>query len=146
MSHTIRLVGPTQRDYAKRLIDNSPADYVMKLGEETRTDEQNRLMWPLIKDMRDQIPGMAKFSADDTKLRFLHALGSELRHLPDLEETGFFPVGQRSSLLSKSQFSALIEIMFAWGARHNVEWSRKSEETRAAVREAQSPRKAHHSD
>lgn len=135
MASTVRLIGETQKAHAKRLIDDAPASpvHVMRIGEETRSQEQNRLMWPLIADMRAQIPGMDTYNADDTKLRFLHQLGSELRFLPDLEETGMFPVGQRSSTLSKTQFSALIELMFAWGARHGVQWSRKSEETRAAI-------------
>lgn len=132
---TVFLATKAARQRAHALIDSADGDDVMKLAKATRTDEQNRLMWPLIKDMRDQIPGFDKFNADDTKLRFLHALGNELRHLPDLEDEGFFPVGQRSSILSKNQFSALIEMMFAWGARHQVQWSRRSEETREAMAE-----------
>lgn len=127
---TVRLVGQSQRDHAKRLIDRAPDDFVMKLAEEARSEAQNRLMWPLIKDMRDQIPGMAEYNADDTKLRFLHQLGQELRFLPALEGAGMFPVGQRSSTLSKSQFAALLTLMFAWGDRHGVIWSQRSQNSR----------------
>lgn len=123
---TIFLVGDTQRAYAKKMIDQAPAGWMVKIAEETRSDAQNRLMWPLIKDLQDQVPEYAPFSAEDMKLRFMDALGSELRFLPKLEGAGMFPVGQRSSLLSKSQFTALIELMFADGARHGVEWSHKS--------------------
>lgn len=127
MTSTIRLTGPTQRQYACKRIMEAPQGYTVKIAEETRTDEQNRLMWPLIADMQAQIPEMATRSADDCKLQFLHALGQELRFLPALEGGGMFPVGQRSSKLNKAQFSALIEIMFHYGARHGVQWSRKSQ-------------------
>lgn len=123
---TVRLVGPRQRDYAKQLIDEAPDGYAVAIGEETRTQAQNRLLWPGIKDMQEQIEDMATNSFDDIKLRLLHSLGSELRFLPDLENAGMFPVGQRSSTLSKGQFSALIEIMFLHGARHGVKWSAKA--------------------
>jgi len=126
---TIRLVGERQREYARQCVTDAPDGYAVTVAEETRTQEQNRLMWPLIQDIQNQVDETKVFSADDMKLRFLHALGKEMRFLPELEGGGMFPVGQRSSTLSKSQFTALIEIMFAWGAKHNVRWSRKSQDT-----------------
>lgn len=131
---TIKLSGYMAKERAKRLIDEAPFNYVVVIGEETRSQAQNRLLWPLIADIRGQVPGMEAFAPDDIKLRFLHALGQELRFLPELEGAGMFPVGQRSSTLSKSQFTALIELMFEYGARHGVQWSAKSEATREAER------------
>jgi hypothetical protein len=128
MTSTIRLTCPRVREYACKRIREAPLGHVVKIAEETRTDEQNRLMWPLIADMQGQIAEMGTRSADDCKLQFLHALGQELRFLPALEGGGVFPVGQRSSKLSKAQFSALIEIMFHYGARHGVKWSLKSQD------------------
>lgn len=127
---TIKLISDYARERAKALIDSAPYGYSVIIGEETRSQEQNRLMWPLIADIQAQVPGMATFSADDIKLRFLNALGTEMRFLPELEGAGMFPVGQRSSTLSKSQFTALIELMFQYGAAHNVRWSHRSEEMR----------------
>ena len=128
MTSTIRITGDKQREYACRRVREAPVGYTVKIAEETRSDEQNRLMWPLIADMQKQIPELGKRSADDCKLQFLHALGQEMRFLPELEGGGMFPVGQRSSTLSKAQFTGLIELMFAYGARHGVQWSRKSQD------------------
>lgn len=122
-SKTVRLVGDTQRAHAKRLIDTAPAGYVVKIAEETRRDAQNRKLWPMIQDLQRQVPEMAAFSADDIKLRFLNALGTEMRFLPALEGAGMFPVGHRSSVLTVSQFAALIELLYAFGAKHEVRWS-----------------------
>ena len=130
---TIKLVSRAHRERAIALVSAAPEDYVVAIGEETRSDAQNRLMWPLIADMQAQIPGMELYSADDTKLRFLNLLGQEMRFLPELEGAGLFPVGQKSSTLSKSQFSALIELMFAHGARKRVKWSTRSEKVRATL-------------
>lgn len=127
---TIHLVSQAHRNRVCDLVMLAPDGYYATIGEPTRTLDQNRLMWPLIKDMRDQIGGIAMYSADDTKLRFLHALGQEMRFLPDLEETGMFPVGQRSSTLGKRQFAALLTLMFAWGDRHGVLWSAPSHMSR----------------
>jgi len=123
VSATVRLIGPTQRDYAKRLIDNAPADHVMKLAKETRRDAQNRKLWPMIADIQRQVPDMAPYSAEDAKLRFMDALGSELRFLPKLEGQGMFPVGHRSSELTVEQFAGLLELLYKYGAENGVVWS-----------------------
>jgi len=127
MSHTVRLIGPTQKAYAVRLIDAAPADHVMKLAKETRRDIQNRKLWPMLQDIQRQVPGMETFALDDIKLRFLNALGTEMRFLPTLENEGMFPVGLRSSTLTVAQFSALVEMLYMKGAEWGVIWSDPAE-------------------
>lgn len=126
---TIRLLGKTQREYACQSIMRAPEGYVAVIREETRTDAQNRLMWPLIADMQKQIEGMDGFTPDQVKLRFLHGLDNEMQMLPELEGAGMFVVGQRSSTLSKTQFRDLIELMFMHGSKYEVQWSRKAKDT-----------------
>lgn len=130
MAKTIRLVGDTQRAYAHRCVEEAPLGHVVKIAEETRRDAQNRKLWPMIKDIQDQVAGMEIYSAEDMKLRFMDALGSELRFLPKLEGAGMFPVGARSSELTVQQFSGLIELLFKFGAEHGVQWT--DPETRRA--------------
>ena len=71
---TVRLLGPSQRDYAHKLIDEAPAGHVMKLGAETRRDAQNRKLWPMLQDLRNQVPALSSYATDDIKLRFLSHL------------------------------------------------------------------------
>lgn len=123
MVKTIRLVGQYQRDYAKRCVDEAPDGYVVKIAEETRRDAQNRKLWPMLKDIREQVPGMGTFTQEDMKLRFMDALGEELAYLPKLYGAGFFPVGARSSTLTVRQFAALIELLYKFGAENNVRWT-----------------------
>lgn len=128
---TVFLATKAARQRAKALIDSADGDMVMKLAKVTRSDEQNRKLWPMIADIQRQVPEMTAYSADDIKLRFLNALGVEMRFLPALEGAGAFPVGLRSSTLTVEQFSGLIELLYAFGAKHGVEWS--DPETRKAA-------------
>lgn len=119
----VRIAGDRQRDYAKRLIDAAPEGWVMKLGAETRRDAQNRKLWPMLADIQRQVPGFEGFALDDIKLRFLNALGVEMRFLPSLEGEGMFPVGLRSSTLTVQQFAGLINLLYEFGGRKGVRWS-----------------------
>jgi hypothetical protein len=127
-ARTIRLIGPGQKAYAKRLIDGAGKDDVCIVRPATRTDDQNSKLWPMLNDLRQQVEGMDRFTADDIKLRFLNALGAEMRFLPELEGAGMFPVGLRSSTLTKEQFSGLLELLYAYGAKHGVQWSDPQEQ------------------
>lgn len=123
MKHLIFLAGPVQRDYAKRCIDQADEGDAVQIGAPTRTLEQNAKMHPMLDDILRQVPAKRLLSRDDLKLQFLNALGQEMRFLPELEGEGLFPVGLRSSTLTKQQFSALIELIYEYGAKHNVKWS-----------------------
>ena len=124
---TVRLIGPSQRAYAAKLIAEAPQGHVMKISPESRSDRQNRLMWPHIADIQAQVPECAVFSAEDMKLRFMHSLGKEMRFLPELEGGGVFPVGQRSSTLNVAQFTALIDLIRMFGDKHDVRWTAPAE-------------------
>jgi hypothetical protein len=127
---TVRLVGPKQREYAHKLIEEAPMGHVMKLGAETRRDAQNRKLWPMLQDLRNQVSECSPYTLDELKLRFLNALGVEMRFLPTLEGEGMFPVGLRSSTLTVQQFAGLIELIYAFGAKHGVVWSEPVDERR----------------
>jgi len=123
MRRVIFLAGQRQRDFAKRCIDMAEEGDAVTIAKPTRTMEQNSRLWPMLQDLQEQVPELSSYSTDDIKLRFLNALGVEMRFLPCLEGEGAFPVGLRSSTLTKDQFSGLIELLFEYGARKNVKWS-----------------------
>lgn len=111
------------RKRAHAMIDEAPQGWLVKIAAPTRSDVQNKKLWALIADIQRQVPEMAAYSAEDIKLRFLNALGVEMRFLPTLEGQGAFPVGLRSSTLTVEQFSGLIELLLMYGSKHGVEWS-----------------------
>jgi hypothetical protein len=114
-----------QRLLAKDAVFNVPDGHVCIIREERRSDEQNRKLHAMIADLRAQVSD--EYSIEDWKLRLMQGLRNETRFLPELEGAGMFPVGQKTSELSKSQFSALVELTFHYGARHDVKWSDPAE-------------------
>jgi NinB protein len=128
---TYRLVNDTVRMNAARAAQSAPDGYVCEIRPETRRDRQNRLLWPLIEDVRKHCDPEGVWTADQWKLRFMNELDNEMQMLPCLYGGGSFVVGQRSSQLSVQMFSNLVEMIFKFGAEKGVQWSRKSEETRA---------------
>jgi hypothetical protein len=120
---TIKLVGGEQRLRAAQAIHRVPDDWVVTIAPPTRNLDQNAKMWAMIADCQAQIPDMREMDGESIKLRFMDALGTEMRYLPKLDGSGFFPVGHKSSALSVRQFADLIELIYATGAQHGVRWS-----------------------
>ena len=120
---TIKLVGGEQRVRAAQAIHRAPDGYVVTIAEPTRNLDQNAKLWAMIADCQAQIPDMRELDGEDIKLRFMDALGTEMRYLQKLDGPGYFPVGHRSSALSVRQFRDLIELIYAHGAANGVVWS-----------------------
>lgn len=124
MIPTIILRGPTQRECAKKQIDEAPADFVVTFAEPRRNHIQNDRMWAMLTDIADQKTHCGlKLSKEDWKLLFLDALEREKRLVPNLDKNGLVSLGGSSSKLSVREMSELIEILFEWGARNDVRWT-----------------------
>lgn len=118
---TVRLIGPSQRSYAAKLIADAPDGYVMKLAKETRSDRQNNALHGWIDILRKALPDtFGQFTVEDCKLRLMNSLRTEMRFLPALDGQGLFPVGQRTSTLTVEQFSALQTIVIEYAARNGI--------------------------
>jgi hypothetical protein len=120
--YTIPLTSDLQRARAKRLIDRAPDGYVASVQEPRRTQEQNDRMWAMLTDISVQQPLGRRHTPDDWKAIFMNACGWECQFVDGLDGRPF-PKGFRSSHLTKSQMTTLIDFMFAFGAEHDVRWS-----------------------
>lgn len=120
---TIYLRGDTQRKYARRQISAAPADWVVVITEPTRTIDQNAKLWPMLQDVSRQVEWYGRrLTTEDWK----HVFTASLRKLdvvPNLDGTGFVALGMSTSQMSKREFSALIELIYAFGAEKGVVWS-----------------------
>ena len=123
MSKPIFLVGESQKRYAKQLIDDAPSDFVVIIRRKTRSDVQNAKLHAMLTDLRRAKTPISHHSIEDLKLIFLQALRAESRVLPTLDGKGMFPIGQRTSTLTKAQFAGLIELIYAYAAPFEVKWS-----------------------
>lgn len=126
MSQTVRLAGQAQRDLAKRLIDSAPPLATVKIEPEKRTIEQSAKMWAMLSDISRAKPLGRKHTAEQWKCLAMHACGWAVQF-----ETGLdgqpFPVGFRTSRMSKAQMSTMIEWLSWFGAEHGVRWSEPME-------------------
>lgn len=119
MSQTVILHSESQRSFAKQMIDRAPMDAVLTIRAATRSSDQNALLWALLSDVSRAKPEGRCHTAEVWKNLFMHACGHAVQF-----ETGLdgkpFPVGFRSSRLTKAQFSDLIEFIYSWCAEKGV--------------------------
>ena len=119
---SIRLIGPRQREEAKRQIDAAPDGWVCKLGEETRRDAQNAMMWACLNDISKAMPLGRRHTPEDWKCIFMNACGWEVQFIEGLDGRPF-PQGFRSSRMTVKQMADLITYILAFGAENGVRWS-----------------------
>lgn len=117
----ITLHGRIERERAARTVMTSPPGTRVEFKAAKRTLPQNDRMWAMLTDVaRQKTHHGHRYTTDQWKVLFMHACGREVQFIPALEGSGFIPWGNRSSELSKSEMSELIEFIFAWGAQNGV--------------------------
>jgi hypothetical protein len=87
-----------------------------------RSLDQNAKLWPMLSDVSRQVDwyGLA-LQEEDWKHIFTASLKKQ-RAVPGIDG-GFVVLGVSTRKLRKKEFSDLIEIIYAFGAEHQVSWS-----------------------
>lgn len=123
---TVILAGESQRQLAKRLIDRAPPQAVINIRESKRTLDQNAKLWAMLSDISRAKPDGWRHTPEVWKALFMHACGHAVQF-----ETGLsgdpFPIGFRSSRLTKREMVDLIDFIGAYGSEHGVLWSDPAE-------------------
>jgi hypothetical protein len=119
IGQTIRLVSRLNRERAHKLIDQAPARAIVNIKAETRTNEQNALLWSLLSEVSRAKPDGRCHTPDVWKALFMSACGHAVQFEIGLDGHPF-PLGFRSSRLSKDQMSELIEFILQYCAEHNI--------------------------
>lgn len=122
MSHRTILSSAFARHRAKELIDKAPDGFIAEVREPRRTGEQNEKFWAMLSDISRAKPMGRRHTPEDWKAILMNACGWECQFIEGLDGRPF-PQGFRSSQLTKSQMSTLIEFMLAFGAEHGIAWS-----------------------
>ena len=122
MAQTVILATPTRRATAKRLIDAAPQGAVLTIREARRTVEQNDKLWALLSDISRAKPEGRMHTPEVWKCLFMQACGHAVQFEVGLDEKPF-PVGFRSSRMTKAQMSEMIEFVLAWGAEKGVQFA-----------------------
>ncbi len=121
MKPTYTIGHADSRRYIANLVMQAPVGHVVTISEATRSLDQNSLLWPLLDCLAKQITWHGqKLTSDDWK----HVLTSSLkkqRVVPGIDG-GFVVMGLSTSRMGKGEFSELVELIYAFGAQHGVEF------------------------
>jgi hypothetical protein len=120
MTHTVVLVGERQREFAHKLVSQAPVGFVVTVKPQTRSGEQNNLMWQLLTQLSKAKPNGREHSPDTWKVLALHACGHACQFEIGLNGQPF-PTGFRSSKLTKAQMSDLVEWIYQYAAEAGVD-------------------------
>ena len=97
------------------------------VSEPRRTLDQNAKIWPMFQDLAQQVEWpvdgkLQKLCKEEWKEILTAGLTKHQRVAAGIEG-GFVLLGSRTSRMTKSQISELIEFAYVFGAEHNVAWS-----------------------
>ncbi|HHJ4504474.1 TPA: recombination protein NinB [Raoultella ornithinolytica] len=136
MKQQFCLINDSVKQNAVNFIRSIPADrrfpVIIEAREESRTDKQNRLMWPLLKDLSDQVIWYGEKLESAEWKDLITVLVSQMQS-PEKEQKsapgingGRVYFGVRTSQASKRYMVEVIEAIFWFGTEHNVKFSEKS--------------------
>lgn len=125
MKQAFRLVHDQARQRAADAVMAAPDGYVVRIGEPTRSLEQNALMWELLtaisKSVLWPVNGeMTLLSPEDWKQIFTAALKRHVRMSAGIDG-GVVMLGTSTSRLGKREFSDLIEMIHSFCAESGIE-------------------------
>lgn len=107
---------------AVRIIIAAPRGSVMTVKPPLRTIDQNSKLWAMLSDVSRAKPDGRQHTPEVWKALFMAACGHAVQFEAGLDGAPF-PVGFRSSRLSKSQMVDLIDFISAWGSERGVQWT-----------------------
>lgn len=117
--HTVILDSRYRRDQAHKLIEAAPLFAVVTVSPPKRTTDQNSRFHAMLSDVSRAMPGGRKHTPEIWKAIFMNACGYAVQFEAGLSGEPF-PVGFRSSRLSKRQMGELMDFIEAWGAENGV--------------------------
>lgn len=128
MSRNLLRLTPGARQEAHRWVDKALSywkpgqPWMLEVREPKRTDDQNAALWSLLGQINKQRPihNGRKMTPDLWKSVFMDALGHEVDYCASLDGERIFPLGHRSSHLTKAQFSDLLELILSWTAQQGL--------------------------
>ena len=132
MRGALRIITPKTREAVAREVMCLPDGFEVIMRAPTRNADQNAKMWAMLSDIAKAKPEGRSHSTEVWKCLFMHGLGYEVGFQVGLNGEPF-PVGFRSSRLSKSQMADLITFIAEYGDRHGVRWSEPNPYERASA-------------
>lgn len=111
-----------QRSSALRHINERNLGFWVTVHDKLRTVAQNDRLHPLIRPIANSLVWHGqKLSVDDWKLVFVDALKHEMRVVPNIDGTGFVPLGRKTSKLTVGEMADLMTLIEAFAAQHSID-------------------------
>jgi hypothetical protein len=113
---------PKARALAQKAIQEAPDGWVVTIQEPTRNLEQNARLWASLAEVSKQVEWYGQhLTPEEWKDVFSACLECQ-KVVPGIDG-GFVVCGQRTSKMSKAEFSNLLEVIYAFGAEKGVVFS-----------------------
>ncbi|MDG1643512.1 recombination protein NinB [Klebsiella huaxiensis] len=136
MKQQFCLINDNVKNNVVAFIQSLPVDrrspVIIEAREESRSDKQNRMMWPLLKDLSAQVVWYGEKLEPAEWKDLITVLVSQMQ-APEKEQKsapgingGRVYFGVRTSQSSKRYMVEVIEAIFWFGTEHNVKFSEKS--------------------
>ena len=125
MKPTYTIMHADSRRFIAQQVMQAPVGHVVTISEATRSNDQNRLLWPLLGCLAKQVDWHGQKLSDDDWKNVLTSSLKKQRVVPGIDG-GFVVMGQSTSKMGKAEFSELVELTLAFGAQHNVTFGGES--------------------
>ena len=122
MKQIFRIVHAEARINAVNAVKSAPQGFIVEIKELTRNLEQNAALWAALMDISRQVIWYGeRLTENEWKDVFTASLKKQ-RVVPGIDG-GFVVCGQKTSRMSKAEFSELLDLIYAFGAEHNVRFN-----------------------
>lgn len=119
---TIPLASAALRNKAMEALKRAPDGFRVTFEEPRRSEDQSAKFHAMVREVSRQCQhGGEKLNEDQWKQVFISALAGD-KIVPSLDGKAFISIRKSTSRMSKAELSDLIEIVYAYGAEHGVEF------------------------
>ncbi len=120
------------RRSACEAIMSAPENYRVEIRERNRSLDQNALLWKLLSILSESLQWpingkTEKLTADEWKDILSASLDQENRIAQGIRG-GFVMIGKRTSKMTVRQMTELIELIYAFGAEHGVDFKDQADQ------------------
>jgi len=118
----VQIKADADRNLIARWARNMPEGTTVEFRAPRRSNEANALMWSLLGQISKSVDWYGqKLTSEDWKDVASAAL-RRARVVPGIDPGTFVPLGMRTSQMTKQEISDLIELLYAFGAEHDVKF------------------------
>lgn len=117
---TFYLVSQKVKENALEAVRHAPPGYIVEIKEGKRTAAQNRLLWQALTDVAQQVEWYGQYLENTDWKDIFTASLRKSKVVPGIDAGTFVVTGLHTSKMSKSELSALMDLIFAFGAERGV--------------------------